>query len=435
MARSDAYRRGEAALKAGSYDEARRHFRADEDANGTTTDSVAKLHEAEARLKGGDVPGAAALFEAVIDRNPSTAEAYAGLARLALATGQVDAAKVHAMATVRLAPAQGLGWTLVGLVHETLGEPALALEALRKGAELGPTTYLCQLNYGRLLAQQGRSREAVVPLQTAASLEPSNPDAPRFLGMAYHSAKQFKLAVRAFEKAKDLAPKRVDAWATLGDVLFELQEFQAARDVLDRGLSTCGDHPALLEKALAATMMLDDVAGAVAYLERELKVAPDHEQAWLNLAQLALLQKDGEKAERVLQALLQKNPNQWEAHFTLGNLYGAVPLAEKAEGAYRKAIALNPGSFKPLLNLATLFIEGTHAKQHAEAVTLLERAKALAPPDEWRVPYNLALALVRLGKKDQARGVAQGLVRDVPPTHPLRAEVDTLEKNLAPTTR
>jgi tetratricopeptide (TPR) repeat protein len=434
MARSDAYRRGEAALKAGSYDEARRHFRSDEETNGTATDSVAKLHEGEARLTGGDIPGAAALFEAVLDRNPASAEAYAGLARLALATGQVDAAKVHAMATVRLAPAQGLGWTLVGLVHETLGEPAPALEALRKGAALGPTTFLCQLNYGRLLAQQGRSREAVVALQTAASLEPTNPDAPRFLGMAYHSAKQFRLAVRAFEKAKDLAPKRVDAWATLGDVLFELQEFQAARDVLDRGLSTCGDHPALLEKALAATMMLDDVAGAVAYLERELKVAPEHEQAWLNLAQLALLQKDGEKAEQVLQALLQKNPNQWEAHFTLGNFYGAVPLVEKAEAAYRKAIALNPASFKPLLNLATLFIEGSRSKQHAEAVTLLERAKILAPPDEWRVPYNLALALVRLGKKDQARGVVQGLVREVPATHPLRAEVEKLEKNLAPTT-
>jgi tetratricopeptide (TPR) repeat protein len=431
MTRSEAYRRGEAALKAGAYEEARRLFRADEDAHGTSTDSAAKLQAAEAKLKEGDVPGAAALFEAVLDRNPATAQAYAGLARLALATGELDAAKVHAMACVRLAPTLGLGWTVVGLVHESLSEPALALEALKKGAELGPTTFLCQLNYGRLLAQQQRFREAVVALQAAASLEPENPDAPRFLGMAYHGAKQFRLALKAFEKAKDLAPRRVDAWATLGDVLFELQEFQAARDVLDRGLATCGDHPALLEKALAATMMLDDVPGAMAYLERELKVAPDHEQAWLNLAQLALLQKDGATAERVLQGLLQKNPKQWEAHFTLGNLYGAVPLAEKAEAAYRKAIELNPSSFKPLLNLATLFIEGTDAKRHAEAVPLLERARALAPADEWRVPYNLALAQVRLGKKAQAMALVGALARQVPEGHPLRAEVVKLEKNLA----
>jgi tetratricopeptide (TPR) repeat protein len=431
MARSEAYRRGEAALKVGAYDEARRHFRADEDAHGTTADSAAKLQAAEAKLKAGDVPGAAALFEAVLERNPATTQAYAGLARLALATGELEAAKVHAMACVRLAPTMGLGWTLVGLVHETLGEPALSLEALKKGAELGPTTYLCQLNYGRLLAQQQRFRDAVVPLQAASSLEPENPDAPRFLGMAYHGARQFRLALKAFEKAKDLAPRRVDAWATLGDVLFELKEFQAARDVLDRGLSTCGDHPALLEKALAATMMLDDVPGAIAYLERELKVAPDHEQAWLNLAQLAVLQKDGQKAERVLLGLLEKNPKQWEAHFTLGNLYGAVPLPAKAEAAYRKASELNPSSWKPLLNLATLFIEGTDPKRHAEAVTLLERAKGLAPADEWRIPYNLVLAQVRLGKKAQAKTLAEALARLVPEGHPLRAEVVTLAKNLA----
>lgn len=430
MARSEAYRRGEAALKAGAYDEARKHFRSDEEARGTSADSAARLQAAEAKLKSGDVPGAAASFEVVLDRNPATAEAYAGLARLALATGQLDAAKVHAMACVRLAPMLGLGWTLVGLVHETVGEGGLALEALKKGAELGPTNFLCQLNYGRLLAQQGRSREAVVALQTAAALEPSNPDAPRFLGMAYHEAKQFRLALKAFEKAKDLAPKRVDAWATLGDVLFELKEFQAAREVLDRGLSTCGDHPALLEKALAATMMLDDVPGAIGYLERELAVAPGHEQAWLNLAHLAVLQKDGEKAERVLKALLEKNPKQWEAHFTLGNLYGAVPHAAKAEAAYRRAIELNPSSFKPLLNLATLFIEGAEPKQHAEAVTLLERARGLAPADEWRVPYNLALALVRLGKKEQARALAETLGAQVPQGHPLHGEVVKLAKNL-----
>ena len=143
-----------------------------------------------------------------------------------------------------------------------------------------------------------------------------------------------------------------------------------------------------------------------------------------------MLQKDGEKAERVLKALLEKNPKQWEAHFTLGNLYGAVPHAAKAEAAYRKAIELNPSSCKPLLNLATLFIEGAEPKQHAEAVTLLERARVLAPADEWRVPYNLALAQVRLGKKEQARALAEKLGAQVPQGHPLHGEVVKLAKNL-----
>ncbi|HYH94829.1 tetratricopeptide repeat protein [Hyalangium sp.] len=47
---------------------------------------------------------------------------------------------------------------------------------------------------------------------------------------------QYENSLRAFEKAKDLNPKNVDAWATLADVLLEVKEFQAARDILDQVL-------------------------------------------------------------------------------------------------------------------------------------------------------------------------------------------------------
>ncbi|MCA2981077.1 MAG: tetratricopeptide repeat protein [Myxococcaceae bacterium] len=430
MPRSDVYRRGEAALRAGASEEAWRLFSADEEAQGTAADSAGKREAAEARLQDGDVAGAVALFEVVLERNPATAEAYAGLARLALATGQLDAAKVHALACVRLAPALGLGWTVVGLVHEALGESARALEALSKGAALGPNTFLCQLNHGRSLVGQGRPHEAVAPLKVAVALMPSSPDARRLLGEAYRGAKQLPLALEAFEQARALAPRQVEAWAALGDVLFEQGAFLKAREVLDRGLSVCGDHPVLLEKVLAATMMLDDVPGAMAYLEREVRAAPDHAQARLNLAHLALLQRDGARAERVLEELLERAPANAEAWFALGNLYGAVPLMERAEAAYRKAIDLDPRQWKPLLNLATLFIEGDDAKRHGEAVRLLERAQRLAPKDEWRVPYNLALAKARLGKRERAWALAQELVRVVPAGHALRGDVERLAKNL-----
>lgn len=430
MADSETFSRGERALRAGQYDEAKALFRQDEETKGTLADSLARLQTADARLAAGDVNGAAQLYEAVLERNPSTAEAYAGLARVALFSQQLDAAKVHAMAAVRLAPRHGLGWTLVGLVHEALGELELAVPALEKGAELSPDVYLCQVNLGRVLASRGQAKPAVAALTKATALAPENPDGFTFLGMAYRAGKQHRLALKALEKAKDLAPKSVDAWATLADVLFELKEFRAARDVLDGGLRACGDHPALLEKAMAASMMLDDPRGAVGYLERELAVAPDHEQGWLNLANLSLLLGEADKAERALEALLEKNPTQWEAHFVLGNLYAAVPLPKKAELAYRAAIAQGGGGFKPLVNLATLFLEGDDARRYPEALALLEQARALAPKDEWRIPYNQALAHTRLGQVERALELARAVQRDAPADHPMVAEAKKLEANL-----
>ncbi len=429
MAHSERFQAAERALKSGAYDEARKLFREDEEARGSLLDTRAKLQAADGKLAAGDLNAAAALYEAVLERNPSMAEAYAGLCRISLFTNQLDAAKMHAMAAVRLSPRHGLGWTMVGLVHESLNELELAIEALKKGVELSPDVFLCQLNLGRVLAGQGRAQEAVAALTQATSLAPQNPDAFTFLGMAYRLGKQHRLALRAFEKAKDLAPTSVNAWATLGDVLFELKEFQAARDIFDLGLKACGDHPALLEKALAATLMLDDAAGAVAYLERELKVAPQHEQAWLNLANLSMLTGDFGKAEKVAKQLLEKNPKQWEAHFMLGNLYAAVPLAPKAEQAYRKAIELAPDKWQPMVNLATLFIEGTSAGQHAEAVKWLEQAATIAPTD-WRIVYNQALAFTRLQQTDRALEVVRRIQKRAPADHPMVAEARKLESNL-----
>jgi tetratricopeptide (TPR) repeat protein len=430
MAPSELFQSGAQALKAGNYEEARRLFEENEAKAGTASATLALLQRAEGKLREGDLPVAATLFEQALDRNPSLTDAYLGLARVALFTGEAEAAKVHATAATRLSPRLGLSWTLLALAQESSQGAAAALELLKKGCELSPRVFLCQFNYGRALAAAGRPHDALAPLSAATTIEPGNPDAFYTLGMACKEAKLYERSLRAFERAKDLAPKRVDTWATLADVLFEVKEFQAARDLLDRGLTACGEHPALLEKALATAMMLEDAPGAIAYVERELKVVPEHEQAWLNLAGLCLTTKDFDRAEQAAKTLLEKSPKNWEAWLLLGNLYSAVPVEREAEQAFRKAVEHSQGGWKPLMNLATLLIESTAPEKHAEAVTLLEKAQAVAPQGEWRVSYNLALALVRLGQRDRAIELAQRIQREAPAGDAMVAEAQRLEVNL-----
>jgi tetratricopeptide (TPR) repeat protein len=248
--------------------------------------------------------------------------------------------------------------------------------------------------------------------------------------VAYEGAKQHSKAVTALEKAAWVEPKAVDAWATLADVHFAHQDYKAARAALDKGLVACGDHPALLEKALAVAMVQADTAAALEYVERELKVVPDHEQAWLNLASLLLLEKQVDASEQAAKALLKRNPKSWQAWFHLGNLYEAVPKDADAEAAYKKAIALAPDEWKPLANLGALLVQGTDKRKHAEAVTLLEKSAALAPKGELRPRYNLALAFARLGKTDKALELARAVKKDAKPGEPMAAEAKKLEANL-----
>jgi tetratricopeptide (TPR) repeat protein len=431
MNQSELSRRGLEQLKAGNYEEAKRLFREHEEKSGTAAETRSSLKQAETLLSRGDVNGSAKLFDQILDRNPTLPEVYLGLARISLATSQLDAARTHATAATKLAPETGLGWTLLGLVHEASNDLATALQHVRKGAELAPSVYLCQFNHGRVLAAAGKPAEGVGPLKRATELEPSNADGFYTLGLANKQAGQNENAIKAFEKAAALAPKSVDAWATLADVLFSLKQFKAAREALDKGLANCGDHPALLEKATATAMMLSDTAGAIAYVERELKAVPNHEQALINLANLRALNKEFDKSEQAAQELLKRNPRNWEAYFHLGNLYELSPATEmKAEEAYRKAIELNPDHWKPLANLGALLVEMKNAAKNSEAVPVLEQAQMLAPKGEYLVQHNLALAYVKLGKRERALELARKILREAPADTPIVKEAKKLESNL-----
>jgi tetratricopeptide (TPR) repeat protein len=430
MTQSELYRRGYEQLKAGNYEEARRLFRENEESSGTAAETKSLLQQAELRLGEGDLDEAATLYEQLLERNPSLPEVYFGLTRVSLLTEELDAARVHASAATRLAPNLGLSWMFLGLTHEAEGDLETALQHVRKATELSPSVFLCQFNHGRVLAAAGRPAEGIAPLKKATGLEPGNPDGFYMLGMVYKQARQYENALRAFEQAKELAPQRLDTWATLADVLFEVKEFQAARDILDRGLAARGEHPALLEKALAAALMLSDTPGAIGYVERELQLVPDHEQGWLNLANLRLLSGDFDQSEKAARELLRRNPRSWEAWFHLGNLFEAVPAEKEAEEAYRKAVELAPDNWKPLANLAGLLIQMDSRPKNAEAVPLLEQAAALAPKGEWRVPYNLALAYTKLGKRERALELARRIQREAPAGDAMVEEARRLESNL-----
>jgi hypothetical protein len=54
----------------------------------------------------------------------------------------------------------------------------------------------------------------------------------------------------------------------------------------------------------------------------------------------------------------------------------------------------------------------------------------LAPKGEWRVQYNLALAYMKLGKRERALGLARKIVREAPADDPIVQEARTLESNL-----
>lgn len=428
MAHTPLFEQGLSELRSGRYAEARALFDQNEAQAGTTEDTRKQIAESEALITEGRIDIAAQKLAALLDRNPALVEPYLGLARISLFTGQVEDARTHASAAVRVGPQVGLGWTLLGLVDEIENLTESAIRNLERGAELGTDTYLCQYNYGRALTAADKPKSAVPYLLRATELDPDNEEAFIALAVTHHKNGRHEDAVEALEQAADVAPKNPDVWATLADILFGQQRYNDARTALEEGLEAVGDHPALLEKATACALAMDDAPGAVAYIERELEVVPNHEQGWLNLARLSLMVGNPKRSEEAARALLERNPKRWDAWLHLGDLFDAQREEPKAHDAYRKALELAPGEWKVLMNFGAALVQTTEVDKHLEGKKLLEKAREVVP-GEWRVVYNLALAYVRLNEDDRALELAREIQAQAG-NDPMVAEAKKLESNL-----
>ncbi|MHB1845436.1 MAG: tetratricopeptide repeat protein [Deltaproteobacteria bacterium] len=112
------------------------------------------------------------------------------------------------------------------LVYNTLAfldlgdkNQALALEDLRKAADLREDLPEVQNNLGALLVAAQDYPGAIQHLQLAVHDAPAFADAHLNLGNAYRGNKQYDLARAEYEKALSLDPKQPDGWFDLG-VLF-----------------------------------------------------------------------------------------------------------------------------------------------------------------------------------------------------------------------
>jgi tetratricopeptide (TPR) repeat protein len=106
-----------------------------------------------------------------------------------------------------------------------------------------------------------------------------------------------------------------------------------------------------------------------------------------------------EKAREQFEAELKLNPIDAVAEFQIAQIYQNEQKSSEAADHYEKALAIAPNFAEALVALGKMRIE---AKQHAEAVALLERAVRVQPTLE-AAHYNLMIAYRDSGKTKEAQ--------------------------------
>lgn len=272
-----------------------------------------------------------------------------------------------ALRQLRQVPAYGWAWFVLTLAPASLvplnilvserrmylASAGLCMAAawLWQGAAAGRRTWLVAALLGVLLTAMSVVRNQVWASEVglwedAVAKGPEMFRARANLALAYKHEGRDEEALVQLRKALQLKPDYADAWAELGNLLY------------DRG----------------------DTQGAEEAYQQALKYSPSLEGVHYNLGNLA--QGRGEWAAAIAhyQDALRCNPDYAEARNNMGQAFEAQGRRAEALAEYREALVLNPELAQAWYNLAA-FLERDGATQEAGAAYRRCRALLLADPE------------------------------------------------------
>ncbi|MGI9394701.1 MAG: tetratricopeptide repeat protein, partial [Boseongicola sp.] len=284
----------------------------------------------------------------------------------------------------------------------------LALKEFRAVIAVNPKHAESHFNIGRLLIAANRAPKAIMPLSTAATIQPRTGDHWQAwaeavaLGGNPEDEKKYLSALRA-------AP--IDP-----NLRVELQDRFGSRRKKSRP-SLAGMNAKMMRQLLDLVSKRD-FANAAASASKALSAFPKSAVAAniLAVAQ-ANLGKDADAKSNYLRAI-NLDPRYAEAYDNYGRFLLSKNLPDEAVGYLRKAVILSPGMVSALVSLGSALNQ--MKDQRAAAAIPLERAVGSAPSN-MRAHLELGNAYVRINDPEKAEEeyeIARVLANDdISPEH------------------
>ena len=371
-------------------------------------------------------------FEGVVAKDPKNVQALLALAELRAKTGgqteEVAALINKAIAADASEPASRLA--LIGLylgardakkavsaAQDALGvlpdRPAI-LDAAGRAQQLAEDFNQALATYGKLAAAMPHSQQAYLrmaeiqmamkdkdaamqSLRKALSVKPDSIEAQRGILMLDLDAGRTAEALATARKVQKQHPKEAAGFVFEGDVHAFKKAWADAATAYRAGLKQTGVAELAL-KVHAVSMAGGMTAEADKFADNWLKEHPKDLKFRFYLAEAASARKDYVAASKHYRTLLDAQPDN---PAVLNNLawVAAQNKDPKAIEYAEKAYKLAPDQPAIIDTLGALLVEKGDT---ARGLELLQKALSLAPQNA-EIRFNFAKALVKAGKKDEAK--------------------------------
>lgn len=240
-----------------------------------------------------DLKGAAYTLEKALSGTPNNLAATAMYSSVELAQGNLAQAEQRARQVVEAAPKSALGYNLLAEVAQRRGQPAAALDALRKAHEIDKSSAsLAKLMHAQ--AAQNGPKPAIELADAWLKRNPADLTVRNGLAELHVHAGDFGAARRQYEAVLKVRPSDLVASNNLANVLIELKD-RSAVDVAERALKLNPRDARLLDTTGWAHHSSGNVERALQLLREARLRAPNNPDIRVHLG--AVLAQAGRKSE------------------------------------------------------------------------------------------------------------------------------------------
>jgi tetratricopeptide (TPR) repeat protein len=300
-------------------------------------------------------------------------------------------------------PTNAEAYAHLGLLEAQQGHYKEAVPLYRKAIELNPSMQGLQLNLGLSLFKSGAMKEAADTFAPMLKDQPpSSPEALRLttlIGLAHYGSGDYAAAVPFLQQATAADPQNLPFRLALAHSCLWSKQYQCVLDVYHQILTLNAESAEADMLAGEALDEMKDKAGATQQFRAAVKADPKEPNVHFGLGYLlwGLLQLD--EAAQEFQAELDNNPDHAQALTYLADCHMKLNKPEGAIALLERAIRIDASIGLAHLDLGILLGD---AGRPDEALRELKIAVNLNPDDE-SVHWQLARFYQATGRRDEAK--------------------------------
>jgi len=298
-----------------------------------------------------------------------------------------------------------------------------AISALEKAIELNPKLMAPYFSLARILEATGKIERANDLLSAAAKANPKRPEAWFFLGQAAFRENRLEDCLAALLKVEEFDENQTNAELRIGHLYLEQNDWIGARAWFARARARKPKDPEISVAFAQSLLALKLRKDARSVLENVLEENEDL-AALIALAQLEEVEGNRKQSAALYRRVLKIDAKNIIANNNLAMLI--VELGGSADDAMKHIeIAREQNSGEPGI-IATHCVVLVRSGKYP--LPYLAKSVRQVPDDAW-LRWAYGTALLKLGKKKQARDQLEGCLI-LAPDFVRKAEVEALLKGL-----